>query len=79
MTYYTIHETSALTFQSSRLGDVIATERESGLQVYFQTGDAGTEILDILEESPPEFALHIFMDDFFAMAREQAACKESAA
>ena len=66
MSYFTVHETTLLRFQSSRLGDVIMTRKEDGKEVYFQPGDAGNEVLDILEESPPDVAVHLFFDEYFA-------------
>lgn len=64
--YRTVHETALLDFKTSRLGDVIMTRKSDGKEVYFQPGDAGAEILSILDESPPDEALHIFVDDYFA-------------
>ena len=64
--YFTAHENSQYRFQTSRLGDVIATRLIDGKEVYFQPGDAGSTILDVLEENPPEHALDIFINDYFA-------------
>ena len=65
MTYYTAHETPLVKLQSSRLGDVIVTRKADNKEVYFQPGDAGSELLDILDESPPDNALHMFLDGYF--------------
>lgn len=64
--YFITHETGLLRFESSRLGDVVMTRKADGRQVYFQPGDAGSEILSILEESPPDAAVHMHFDEYFA-------------
>lgn len=63
--YFPLYETSLFKLQSSRLGDVIATHIETGKEVYFQPGDAGSEMLAIVEENPPSLAMDIFLSPYF--------------
>ena len=63
--YSTIHRTDLLQFETSRLGDVVMTRLEDGKQVYFQPGEAGSEVISILEESPPDQATNIQFMEYF--------------
>ena len=65
MTYRTIHETDFMLFLSSRLGDVIARRKADDREVYFQPGDAGNTLLDVLAEDPPDLALYRFIAPYF--------------
>ena len=64
--YHVTHETDLLRFESSRMGDVVMTSKATGEQVYFQPGDAGSEVLALLEECPPDAALHMHFGEYFA-------------
>lgn len=65
MAYHTEAETENVLFLSSRLGDVVMRNKNSGEEVYFQPGDAGSEVLSILDESPPDRALDIWADAYW--------------
>ena len=65
MPYHTVHETKVFKLQSSRLGDVIATHKADGVEIYFAPGDAGSEILVVVEECLTDEALDLYISAYF--------------